>query len=264
MNSALARRLTMLVLAAPLALTACSGGSSPQPTGAASSSAPNLGELQPGQQVDKNKFFETARFGVKQLKSHSFTSEYGKSGSVMTSSGVIDNSDPGNVKRQVTMKSPTGKSQDFVVADKFLYSRTSNSSDKWIKAPVGQRADQILASVSAVPDDSKNLVQLITYVGEEDVNGKKTKHFSLTLNAPTGSTAAATGDAGTSKVEYWLDDKYLPRKMVNVVNGLPSTTLYDKWGEPVTITVPPEDQVTLAPSTTPPGSPAPTASSPAK
>ncbi|QQS01109.1 MAG: hypothetical protein IPK37_01040 [Austwickia sp.] len=290
MKSTTARRIAALTLAlsTPLALAACSGSNSTAPSGtttAATSSSASLGDLKPGGAVDKAKFFEVTKAAAAANTTYAFTTQVGEGGSDMSSTGVVDNTDPNNRKRQITLKDDKGESQ-LVIAGGQVYMKNANLlGGKWLQSPVNPALAEVLGGASDRIQADQGLVQAITYVGEEDVSGTKARHFTLTVDptkataapsagsatasgaattsaAATASGAATTsGAAGTTTVEYWLDDKNRTRKMKHSVAGVPTVTTYDKWGEPVTITVPSPDQVTstAAPSGTP-ASPAPSAS----
>lgn len=294
MNLTIARRLAVMALATPLALSACSGTDSPAPsatTSASSSTTASLGDLKPGGQVDKAKFFEVTRAAAEANKTYAFTTQVGEGGSEISSTGVVDNTDAGDRKRALTLKDDKGEMQ-VVIAGGHVYERSSNvAGGKWVQSALNPALAEVLGGASDRIQQDQQLVQSITYVGEEDVAGTKTRHFRLTVDpakatvtqsatgsnsatapsasgpATTGggtmSAATATGTTAPVTVEYWLDEANRTRKMKHSVEGMPTVTTYDKWGEPVTITVPSPDQVTTtgAPSTAP-GSPAPSASAP--
>lgn len=314
MTRSTTRRLAVLLLATPLALTACSGSdsSTPNSSSAASSTTASLGDLKPGGTVDKATFFQVTKAAADGAKTYSFATQVGDAESGMTSTGVVDNTDANNRKRQITVKNDSGELQ-LVIANGQVYQRNAAvQGSKWTQAPVNAQLNALLTGPGDRMEQDQAVVQTITYVGEEDVNGTKTKHFTLALD-PTKATAPATSATGTSSggasaptsaaasgsssaaatgtssasgtgsagasgtasspaaapvtVEYWLDDANRTRKMQHSVTGVPTVTTYDKWGEPVTITVPSPDQVSsTAPGTgtasSASGSPAPAASAP--
>lgn len=282
MKSTTARRAAALILAAPLALTACSGSNSTTPSGttSASSTAATLGDLTPGGQVDPAKFFAVTKAAADANKTYSFTTQIGEAGADMSSTGVVDNSDANNRKRQITLKDDQGESQLVIAGGQVFMKNANLLGGKWVQTPVNPALESMLGGTSGRIEQDQQLVKSITYVGEEDVAGTKTRHFTLTVDptkatttatttattatsaAPTpAATAATTSSIGSAvTVEYWLDDANRTRKMKHTVAGVPSVTTYEKWGEPVTITVPSADQVTTTGAPTAPGSPAPSAS----
>ncbi len=284
MKSTTTRRAAALLLAAPLALAACSStSSSPAPSGSgsgATSSTASLGDLTPGQAVDRATFFAVTKAVAEKNKTYAYSTEIGDKGSVMTSSGVVDNSDAGDRKRQLTIKDSGGTESQMVIAGGQVYAKAgTDAAAKWVKSPISPKVEAVLAGAAQRLEEDKSIATAITYVGEEDVKGVKTRHFSVTVDptkatataAPTGgstsaspapsasgtpatsapatASGAASSPASATKVEYWLDDQNRTRKMVHTVAGLPTTTFYEKWGESVTITVPASDQVTTSTAT---------------
>jgi len=296
MKSTTARRVAILLLAAPLALTACSGGTEATPSGTTTAATTaSLGDLTPGGTVDKAQFFKVTMAAAEANKTYAFTTQVGDSGSDLSSTGVVDNTDPANRKRQITLKDDKGESQLIIAGGKVYVKNANLLGGKWVESPVNPSLDNLLGGTSGRIEADQEIVKSITYVGEEDVAGTKTRHFTLTVDptkatatvtpgaagttgatgaatppatgtatAPaTGTgTAAATGTAAPVTVEYWLDDKNRTRKMKHTVAGLPTVTTYEKWGEPVSITVPASDQITTTATATASGSAAPSASKP--
>lgn len=298
MKSTTAYRIAAVVLAAPLALSACSGSDSGTPsstTTATTTASASLGDLSPGASVDKAKFFDVTKAAAQAHTTYAFATKVGEGGGELTSSGVVDNRDPNNRKRQITLTGDAGESQ-LVIADGQVFQKSAAvAGGKWVKDPINPALAAVLGGASDRIEQDQSLVQSITYVGDEDVEGTKTRHFTLTVDpaAATGSattggasaptatapgtasatakgtgsatptstgSATGTGTATPVTVEYWLDDKNRTRKMKHWVAGVPTVTTYDKWGESVTITVPSADQVTTTGSPSAPGSPAPSAS----
>ena len=285
MKSTTARRVALLVLAAPLALSACSSSSSSTPSGTSSTSATTagLGTLTPGGQVDKAKFFDVTKAAADANKTYAFTTQVGDATSGVSSTGVVDNTNANDRKRRFTFKDDNAETE-VVIAGGKSYTKTAGiAGGKWLQTPLNPEVERFLNGASGRISEDRDVVTSITYVGDEDINGTKTRHFTLALDpakatatgsatpsSPAATTSAATtspaatgGAAGTTtgagvKVEYWLDDQNRTRRMTHVALGVPTMTTYDKWGEPVTITVP-TDQVTSMPATAP-ASPAPSAS----
>lgn len=279
-------RLCAVFLAAPLSLAACSS-SGADPDSSTTSSVASLGELKSGQVVDKTTFFQVTSAAANRSKTYSFATKIGAGGSVLTSSGVVDNTDATDRKRQITIIDPNGLESQMVIAGGEVYLKAGDGPEaKWTKTPLSPQVEQVLAGATQRIQDDQNIAKSITFVGEEDVNGAKTRHFTVTVDpqaatssaspsslptpkatataspAPASSveaSASVSGAASSTTVEYWLDDQNRTRKMVHTVAGLPTTTTYDKWGEPVTITVPAPDQVT-EPTTRPANTPATTKS----
>ncbi len=270
------RRLAAILIALPLALAGCSsdGDSAPPP----SASPISFGDLAPGQSVDRERFFEATKAAAERDKTYSFTFELGDEGAVMKASGQVDNHDPNNPKRRISGSVLTLGEVEMVVAGGQLYTKTANRNDgKYVQGPVADRVEQLLVDTGARAGTDASVAREIVYVGEEDVDGQKLRHFALyvdeekasaaannpspasvpaTTASPAPATSAAT-PAGTAtsaagtRVDYWLDDQNRPRKRQMTFQDQPATITYEKWGEPVDIQVPTGDQVVQAPGATP-------------
>lgn len=248
MKSTTARRLALVCLVAPLALTACSGGSDKASGGSSSSSSSSesLGDLKAGQAVDKAAFFKVTKEAAEKNKTYSFKTEVGEGGSVMSSAGAVDNTDPNNRKRRITLKNLSGVEVQMIIAGNKVHQRVGNTG-KWEQAPLSPKVESSLGGNPQNFEQDQAIAQNISYVGEEDVEGVKSRHFSLTLDvskaSPAPSAPAAGAPAASPKLEIWLDEKNRMRKRLDGTTGVATTTVYEKWGEAVDIPVPVAEEI---------------------
>ncbi len=277
-----ARRIAAILVAAPLALalSGCSSsGDEAPPTTAAS--PVSLGELTAGQSVDRDTFFQATAAAAEKDRTYAFTFELGEGGDVTKATGVADNTDPDNSKRQMTATLLTLGEVEIIVSDGQVYTKIARQNDdKYVKGPVSGRLEQTLRDTAARASSDASVANAVTYVGEQELGGDKVRQFavyvdpakaqesasSTTAPSPTSlpatsmsSTPAATSGATSSasatpagtRVDYWLDSSNRARKRQVTFEGQPAVITYDRWGEPVTITVPPADQVIEVPGTSP-------------
>jgi LppX_LprAFG lipoprotein len=147
----------------------------------------------------------------------------------------------------------------------------STSAKPWVALDakeLGVDARQLAASQGADPmaglDVLQGFSQNATVVGTEDVKGTKTTHYkgtsdfaALTKNLPAKQAADAKklfGAKTSMPVDVWLDDQGRARRMdlsfstnqSGVAMSLNTQYYFMKFGEPVTITSPPADQVGTA------------------
>lgn len=164
----------------------------------------------------------------------------------------------------------TGGPEDMelVLADKVMYLRTPSmgTDGKWMRVDLtdedslfgvlGKSLDPQLA-IKAL-QEPKELVML----GEEEVDGVPTHHYRVTVDPQRFKKVLDLPEQMSAFLpkemvfDYWIDADDRPRKMVQEstakgADGKAVTTdveaHYSDFGEPVTITVPPADQVTDAP-----------------
>lgn len=280
-------RLAALALAAPLLLAACGGSTDTAtsattntPTSAGSGSAASgaaaadLGSAQPGQTVDKNAFVEAVSKGTAAAKTYAMNMTMEMSGQqtgTVTMTGVANVSDQANPKMKMTMEMPGaggGPSQgnvEMLFIDKVMYMKMPGTAGKYYKmtmAEVSKMSGQDLTQAmnpTAQLEQMKSSMKQVTYVGEEDVNGTKTRHYKAVIDSAGISpsmTATASSMSPPKEMPYdiWLDDQNRTRKftMEMAVSGMTITyngTL-DKFGEPVTVTAPPASQVQPMPNPT--------------
>jgi len=90
----------------------------------------------------------------------------------------------------------------------------------------------------------------LTVVRHEDVDGLATSVYAAETVLTPAQAAANNGLAGTTvRFEAFIDAGHLPRRIVLEVHGPDGTQLtqnvgYADWGIPVTVTAPPESEVT--------------------
>ncbi|MEP7159738.1 MAG: hypothetical protein ABI746_01405 [Dermatophilaceae bacterium] len=277
-----ARRLAAILVAAPLALAlpgCSSSGDSAPPTTAAT--APSLGDLTTGQSVDRDTFFKATAAAAEKDKTYAFTFELGEGGNVTKATGVADNTDPGNSKRQMTATLLTLGEVEIIVSDGQVYTKIAGQNGgKYVKGPVSGRLEETLRDTAARASSDASVANAVTYVGEQDLGGEKVRHFAVYVDpakaqesaggtaagsptsvpatsmsssptATSGATGTASATPAGTRVDYWLDSSNRARKRQMTYEGQPAVITYDRWGEPVTITVPPADQVIEVPGTSP-------------
>ncbi|MBW3085801.1 hypothetical protein KEM60_02012 [Austwickia sp. TVS 96-490-7B] len=251
----LTRRLTALLIATPLVLTGCSSGDADTPApgqSSSSSSAPSLTGLKQGQDVDKSTFFGATQ-AAQSNKTYAFTVQVGQAGALYQATGVADNRDSNDRKRQMTVTRADGKIVQLIIVGGHSYEKAGAGNDgTWNKGQVSGQLEQLLSGSADRIAQDKDVVRSITYAGDEQIDGVTTRRFVLNLMAPTSSatptvsaqassapaaSTSATGDT-THQLQYWLDEQNRPRKAVSFIDGQQVTATYSKWDEGVTITAP--------------------------
>ncbi len=269
-------RIAAVVLAAPLLLAACGGNSgtaTSTSTGAgagASSSggaAGDLGSAQPGQDVDKNAFVEAVNKGTAEAKTYAMNMKMDMSGQqtgTIAMTGVADVSDQANPKMKMSREMPGAggaSSQgpiEMLLVDKMMYMKMPGSAGKYFKLTMdemskmsGQDLTQAM-NPTAQLEKMKSSMKKVTYVGEEDVSGTKTRHYKATIDTAGVTPKASSMPSSMSlpkemPYDVWLDESNRTRKFTMDMSMGAMTIKYDgtldKFGEPVSVAAPPASQV---------------------
>lgn len=286
------RRLLAAVAVAPLlttALVACGGDgddeakdpaastSASADAGAASgddaadtdADAADPDDLEDGQEVPAKEFVALMQEGLEESTTANVRTETNFGGTAFTGEGVIDyTQDPPAISMEQQM-GPAGRTTIVSVdgityinlgqlsQDKFWKVDPSDPNSPFAELGLGEALQQNdpLASLQAMVDG----IDKVTYVGEEDVDGRDLDHFEMTVDLQAalktlGSDIpkSATKDMPEALTySLWLDDEHrFARMLMDMpIMGQSSKTemVIDDWGTDVTIEAPPADQVTEMP-----------------
>lgn len=283
------RRLLAAIAVAPLlstALVACGGdgdsdeASDPATTTSATAEADPTEEeaddaaeatdLEEGQDVPASQFVDIIAAGVEASTTARMTTTSSFGGQQTTSDGVVDyTTSPPSISMTTTIPGG-GPETEVISVDGISYvSLGQLSGGKYWKIdpsdPNGPLAglgmDQLLkqsdplSSLQAMEDG----IQQVTYVGEEDVDGRDLDHFEMTVDLSASLESlgaelpkqALQGMPKTISYDVWLDEEGRFGQMVMELPVMGQTTTtemtVDDWGTDVTIEAPPADQVTDMP-----------------
>jgi len=175
-----------------------------------------------------------------------------------------------------------GKARMLLVDDTFYFElpkQSQTSGKPWVKLdpngddPLSKTLGGALAETKKNSDPSQLLKQIegagdITATKQEDLDGKPTTHYSVTVDLKkyadkvdpqlksTLDTAIAAG-VTTYPMELWVDQDNLPVRITiatpftNPANQktdeIKMTMDYTEWGKSVNVTAPPADQVGTLP-----------------
>ncbi len=302
MKTTTTRRFAALLLAAPLALSACGGSSgsdasgtaSPADTAAASESASPAatssesasasasesgaatggvapGDAQPGQAIDAAKLIEDTTAAHQQAKTYAMamdmTGPLSGQKMVMKIDGVADVTDQASpkIKMNMNVTSPEAMVMEMIFVDKTSFLKMPQTGAKYIRMPLEDMTQLPGQDLSKAFDPSaqlaaqKSAVKSGTFVGEEDVDGAKTRHYKLTMDvAAVGKLAGATLPSAQASAltnvpyELWVDEENRTRKFTMKMNTgsdpMDVTGTMSKFGEPVTIEAPPSSETTTMPT----------------
>lgn len=177
--------------------------------------------------------------------------------------GVIDLGDP--LKADMTVNDPKEGQTTVRIIDTTFYigvpeeEQASMDGKKWLKmnlADLGQNSDAMARQFEDM-DPVKGLKTLlkgkdVTVVGEENVDGVQTVHYTTTSPVDSYLTEldaevrkgvqAQLAKAGVTeiKTDVWVDEQYQPRRVHMVMGTVSDFTInYTDYGKPVTIEAPP-------------------------
>ncbi|GAB98234.1 hypothetical protein BJY21_000641 [Kineosphaera limosa] len=251
----------------PLSLGACStGGDSATPNGtnttAAAQDSNDPFNATAGAEVDKDAFMEQTQAAMLEKGSYAMTMTMSLGGQDMKVTGVGDMTDKDNLKAKMTMEMPgsTGQGINVLLVNKTMYMQLpGQAGGKYVEMPMEQLTQagggdfERLLNPAESLRMSKDAVNKITFVGEEDKDGQKLKHYQMELDLTKANEAAGVTPApnatGPQTVPYdvWVDNDKLMRQMEMTVEGTKVTMLLDKYGEPVDIAAPPSASITTMP-----------------
>lgn len=266
-------RATAVLLAVPLALSACGGGDSGDnatqaaPTTAATSSAPAASgpfETAPGAEVDKTTFIQETTKATSDKGTYAIEADMSAAGQPMTMTGSVDAKDQANPKMTLKM-TLGGQAMDFLIVDKMAYMQLPGvTGGKYIKMSL----EEMYAAGGGTGDFEKMLnpqgqleaqqaaIEKVTYVGEEAVDGETLYHYTVLMDPAkameaAGQTAlpsaAATAMPEQLAYEFYLDSEKLTRRAKIDDPSMSVDMRMKDYGKPVTITAPPTSQVTTMP-----------------
>lgn len=263
-------RATAVLLAVPLALSACGGGNTGNntttaaPTTAATTAEPAASgpfNTTPGGEVDKTTFIQETSKATTDKGTYAIEADLSAAGQPMTMTGSVDAKDQANPKMSIKM-TLGGQAMDFLIVDKMAYMQLPGvTGGKYIKMSL----EEMYAAGGGSGDFEKMLnpqgqleaqqaaIDSVTYVGEEAVDGETLYHYTVVVDPAKAMEAAgqtalpsAAATAMPEKIEYqyYLDsDKLTRRAKIDDPNMSLDMRMKD-YGKPVTITAPPTSQVT--------------------
>ncbi len=268
-------RLAALMVAAPLALTGCGGSSSPSPSGtataAASSAAPaGIPVVSAGQEVDKAAFIKGMSEAQTNAKTFAMDMDIDVTAAgtpqKMKLVGAVDSSNPASPKMKATITMPVlPEPMEMVMVDQNIYMKMSMLGNKYIKMSLADLAKTSGQDLTQLMDPSKQLerqmsaITKVVYVGDEDVSGVKTRHYTATMDGEaavklSGQSLPSSATLGKAiPMNLWLDEQNRPKKMamdmtIGDKDSMKMVGTMSKYGEPVTVTAPPASEVTTMPN----------------
>ncbi|MBC9733429.1 LppX_LprAFG lipoprotein [Nocardioides marmotae] len=282
------RRLLAAIAVAPLlstALVACGGDSeSDEAKDPATSSsatadaepadegddAADASDLEDGQDVPAAQFVDIISAGVEASTTARTTTTSSFGGQTSTSEGVVDyTTTPPSISMTTTIPGG-GPTTEVIAVDGITYvSLGELSQGKYWKIDpadpdgpmAGMGMDQLLKQNDplAAIQTMEEGIDKVTYVGEEDVDGRDLDHFEMTVDLAASLASLGTempkeatqSLPKTITYDVWLDEEGRIGKMVMEMPVMGSTTTMemtmDDWGTDVTIEAPPAAEVTDMP-----------------
>jgi hypothetical protein len=137
---------------------------------------------------------------------------------------------------------------------------TGNAAKPWVKVDLADPRNMFRASFSRLVNqaDPSKLAQTFKSIkglrdlGTEHVNGVEATHYRVRIGVAAaaragGADASQLRRAGlpkTADVDAWIDTLQRPARISMNVGSLAKVSLtFTRWGEPVTVTAPPANQV---------------------
>jgi len=225
--------------------------------------------LEEGQDVPADQFVDIVAAGVEESTTATVTTTSTFGGTTFTGDGVVDyTQEPPALSMRTELGA--GAAAEVISIDGVAYISLGDLSQGkyWRIDPsdpdspfaalgmdeVLQQSDPV-AALRAMEDG----IEKVTYVGEEDVDGRDLDRFEMTVDLATATKnlgsdvprSALKGLPEALTYDVWLDEEGRFGKMVMElpVMGRSSTSemVVDDWGTDVTIEAPPADEVTEMP-----------------
>lgn len=174
----------------------------------------------------------------------------------MKLTGQVDQTDPKH--RNMKMETDfAGTKMTLLVVDGISYIQMPSLGGKWMQVPESQQSPNTPESSDPTASfvKAKGSIKKIAYIGDEDVDGTKTKHYQVTMDAKALGQVTGNGDAKLSgdTFEYgvWMDDAGLIRRMSINTNASFGDTMmpfvmdakFSGINQPVDIKAPSKDQL---------------------
>lgn len=257
-----------LTLPLVIGLGACSGDNGATP-GASSTTAAQEQQTDPftvaaGTDVDTATFLQQTQQAQQQAKTFHIDMTMSAQGQQLKLVGDQDVADPNAPKAKLTMSAPGQQQGVNLVLDgqNVFMQMPGQAGGKYVKMSMQEIAASGGADFKKLMNPSESLkaqqqaIDKITFKGEEDVSGTKLRRYALVIDPVKAQQAAGATNVPTptgtaaAKIPYdvWVDSNKLVRKMQLEQNGAKVQMDMSKYGEPVSITVPPSDQVTTPPA----------------
>lgn len=272
------RRTLAALAVATLSLTglaACGGSGDADASGGDDTAveAAALSGLEEGDTVDPADFVQTIQDGVEASSTASITMAMDIGGAASASGeGVVDyTAETPELAMDMSIDADAQTiDYEMRMVDGVLYLDMGQlTGDKFWKVDpsdpegplAGMGLDKLLEQSDPIGAVARMepAIQTVTYVGEEDVDGRDLDHYELTIDITkavdlmgTDLPSQVEGEMPESiSYDAWLDEenRFAQLEMEYEVMGQPLslTMTADDWGTEVDIEAPPADQVTDAP-----------------
>ncbi|HEV2780968.1 MAG TPA: LppX_LprAFG lipoprotein [Actinophytocola sp.] len=181
---------------------------------------------------------------------------------------------------QITMNLPGQGAMEMRLVDEVFYVKMPEELEPgkpWLRIdstgsdPISQIFGQVVKQLKQNSDPAKMLQQFvdageITATKQEDLNGRPTTHYTVTVDVTKAASAAGAEDiieqakkAGLDKLpmDVWMDQEGLPARVAIAMTvkdpqsgqstDVKVTADYSDWGKPVDVAAPAPDQVAEIP-----------------
>jgi hypothetical protein len=281
------RRTLAAAAISPLLLTglaACGGddsgsaaSGSDSPAASTSGGTQVLADVSEGDEVAPQDFVDAVRQGLEASTTAHMTMDLalGSAGTMKGQGDVDYTTTPPEMAMTMTLPSamsPGGSAAwDMRLVDGVMYLSAgqltggkfwkidpSDKNNPLGASGIGGMLDQL--NPAAAMEKLGSAIDEVTYVGQEDVDGRSLDHYTLTLDMAAalkslGNGSLPQGAQGqlpkSLTYDTWLDDQGRVGKMTMELPIAGSTSTMEMemtdWGEDVDISAPPSDQITKVP-----------------
>jgi len=246
-----------------LSLAACSSddGSSDDETKAAdaSTSAPATDEKgsDEGEELSGAEIYDALASALSEDTSYRSTVTT-SSGSVTSTTNLEVVVTGGATNMSMVMDAAGAESRVLLVDGAYYMDLGEASQNKFLKIDGDDESSPFAGMFTALEqltDPAKNAeafksaVTSAKKIGEEDVDGVKATHYTLTIDGSAaleelGAGASAAPDGGSMEFELWLDGEDRPVRTISTFAGTSTETTYTDWGDSsITVEAPSADEI---------------------
>ncbi|WP_372729872.1 LppX_LprAFG lipoprotein [Nocardioides sp.] len=219
-------------------------------------------QVEAGSAVDVSDFVALLAQSLEGGGTAHLTMEIEGGPSSISAEGDIDYEDaPPSMMLSMTMAGMSGQTMEMRMVDGIVYLKADMTGQKYLSLDTTDPSNPLGSALTDQLDPRsmftamEESIESVTYVGEDEVDGEEMRQYRVQLDSAAmadqlGPDASAGDLPEVVTYDMWFDEDGRYRQMsvdLGASNGTARMTFSD-WGEPVTITAPPESDIMEMPS----------------
>ena len=220
-------------------------------------------ELEPGQEVKTEDFVEILETSFEEATTSHMKMTTSNAAGDMTAEGDADyTADPAEISMTMSGGMLGGEEMQVIMVDNVMYMKSPSLGEKYMKIDLADPNNPLGGAFTEQLDPQAMLrlvedgLQQATYVGEEEVDGATTDHYSAVVDSQTiiegmgQEIPQGVELPETITYEMFFDEDGLYRRIdVDMGGALGKVDMsFTDWGKDVSIEAPPAAEVTDFPT----------------